>query len=116
MMRAVALAKNEQGLPGLGVEFYKVSDGASFKAFLRPGWQGFARDLFIDYVRWTYHKGSIAYPDPREFGLTQFERDRLFLDMFPEYEQRIRETFELTKRLLGAGETAARKQEEQRDG
>lgn len=81
-------------------EFYKVNDGASFIAFKTPGQQGFARDLFIDHVRWTYHKGSIAYPNPRDFGLQQFQPNRLFIDMFPEYEDRIRETFELTKRLL----------------
>jgi hypothetical protein len=85
-------------------DFYQVNEGASFIAFKRPGWHGFARDLFIDHVRWTYFTGSIAYPNPRDFGLQQFEPNRLFIDMFPEYKERIHKTYELTKRLLEAGQ------------
>jgi len=84
--------------------FYKVNDNASFIAFAdakkREG--GFARDLFIDYIRWNYFKGFIAYVDPRTIGLNQFppQARTIFGDLFDIYKDRICETYNFTKGFL----------------
>ena len=51
--------------------FCQVNDGALFMAFsdMQRRVYGFARDLYIDYMRCSYSKGSIAYLDPRIMGL-----------------------------------------------
>lgn len=82
--------------------FYKVNDGNRFIAFGDPERriQGFARDLFFDYVRWSYYKGSISFLDPRAIGLQQFHVDNLFVDLFQDYEEQIRSAFAKTKTYL----------------
>lgn len=84
--------------------FYKVNVGNRFIAFTdtERRTQGFARDLFIDYVRWSYHNGSILYLDPRTIGLQQFDADTFFLDLFQDYEEQIRAAFAKTEAYLEA--------------
>ena len=90
--------------------FYKVSEGNEFLVFgdKQTKSYGFARDLFIDYVRCIYYKGSIAYPNPREIGLAQFpERENIFPELFRDYEEKLINTYSIFKsymlRDLGEG-------------
>jgi hypothetical protein len=80
--------------------FYKVSDGNSFLAFKDPeiGKDGFARDLFIDHVRCCYSKGQITFIDPGGMGL-KFP-NYPFIDLFKEYEDQIRRTYNDTSKYL----------------
>lgn len=79
--------------------FYKVNHSNSFIAFAdsqrKTG--GFARDLFIDYIRWNYYKGSIAYLNPREIGLNQFPAKNIFPELFQAYQDKIISTYNITK-------------------
>jgi len=73
-------------------DFYKVNNGSEFIAFAQTEERrgGFARDLFIDYMRWNYYKGWITYLNPRTIGLNQFpEEDRIFVDMLPQYREKV---------------------------
>ena len=92
--------------------YYKVNDGNRFLAFanfdMRSG--GFTRDLFIDYVRLSYHRGSIIHPEPAIFGLGQFEPGTLFQDLFDRYEKEIRSIYEITGRNLEALDRAKKHQ------
>lgn len=86
-----------------GLGFYKVNRGMSFIAFAdeHKKIQGFARDLFIDYIRWSYHKGSITYLNPRSIGLNQFpEENSLFQDMVKEYREQVCATYSRTRDFL----------------
>ncbi|MCX7428408.1 MAG: DUF4365 domain-containing protein [Planctomycetia bacterium] len=85
--------------------FFRVSESSRFLAFAneehRTG--GFARDLFIDYLRCMYYKGSIAYLNPRTLGLGQFpEKDKgvIFGPLFNDYRDQICETYARTKGFL----------------
>jgi len=83
--------------------YYRVSRGHKFIAFARESdkRQGFARDLFIDLMRWSYHKGTIDYLNPRRLGLQQFpEEDTVFHDLFREYKERVCVTYSKTKKFL----------------
>lgn len=84
-------------------KFYKANDGTNFLAFAKKdNTGGFCRDLFIDYIRCNYKKGSIAYKNPRDMGLSQFPEDpkTLFIDMAKkEYKDEIAETFNRLKEL-----------------
>lgn len=62
--------------------------------------KGFARDLFIDHIRWNYNKGSIAYLNPRHIELNQFPVDAIFSEFFKTYEKQILKTFFKTKSYL----------------
>lgn len=80
-------------------DFFKVNDGSKFRAFSDPAKRikGFARDLFIDYMRWNYYRGSITYLDPRKIGLSEFpEYDRysIFTDLFDMYKDKLFFTFD----------------------
>ena len=79
-------------------KFYKVSERTNFLAFAKEdNTGGFCRDLFIDYMRCNYKKGSIAYKNPRNMGLSQFPENSktLFIDMVKkEYKNEIANTFE----------------------
>lgn len=69
-------------------DFYKVNEGTTFLAFgdQQSKKYGFARDLFIDLMRYSYYKGSISYMSPRTIGLEQFpEEDAVFIDLLKEY-------------------------------
>ncbi|MDP8242103.1 MAG: DUF4365 domain-containing protein [Candidatus Celaenobacter antarcticus] len=81
-------------------KFYKVNYEDSFIAFKTPGAYGFARDLFIDYVRWCYYKGSISYPNPRTLGLLQFPEDSVFTDLLKTYKERVCTAYDKTKVYL----------------
>ncbi len=85
--------------------FYKVNNHNKFAAFLddENNTQGFARDLYIDYMRWNYHKGSIAYLNPRNIGLNQFpDRDKgiIFGELFEKYKDEICSTYKEVKTYL----------------
>lgn len=85
------------------LDFYKVNNGTSFIAFAHPDERrlGFARDLFIDYMRWSYYKGSITYLKPRTIGLNQFEgEDAVFIDLLGEYRERVCLTYIKTRGFL----------------
>lgn len=78
-------------------KFYKASSGINFLAFAtNNNAGGFCRDLFIDYIRCNYKKGSIAYKNPRDMGLNQFPENpkTLFIDMVKkEYKNEIKYTY-----------------------
>jgi hypothetical protein len=77
-----------------------VNNGSSFLVFKYPDRHsgGFARDLFIDYMRWNYSKGNITYMNPRIIGLDQFpENDAIFHDLFSEYSKELCNTYQKTK-------------------
>ncbi len=84
--------------------FYKVNQGSSFFVFAdsekRTG--GFARDLFIDYIRWNYYKGSIAYFNPRSIGLKQFPDHKhvIFKDLLDIYKGKILPTYDQMRGFL----------------
>src|SRR2546428_458776 len=83
--------------------FYRVDHGMRFKAFADDDrkTQGFARDLFIDLMRWSYYKGSIAWMNPRKLGLQQFpEKDNVFNDLFRDYQSQICDTYAHTRKHL----------------
>ena len=83
--------------------FFKVNVGDNLIAFAdnRQKKWGFARDLYIDYMRWTYFKGYISYLNPRILGLKQFpNKADVFDDLFKEYEELIRKNFRFTKKYL----------------
>jgi hypothetical protein len=83
--------------------YYRVDEGARFRAFAdeQKRTQGFARDLFIDRMRWSYFRGSIAWMNPRELGLRQFpEADNVFEEFIETYKGRIRETYLKAKKHL----------------
>lgn len=77
-------------------KFYKASKETNFFAFATSdNAGGFCRDLFIDYIRCNYKKGSIAYKNPRDMGLNQFPENpkTLFIDMVKkEYKNEIEYT------------------------
>lgn len=83
-------------------DYYKINDGYKFLAFQNNGNKtlGFARDLFIDYTRCNYFKGSITYLNPRDIGLNQFPEENIFPDLFKEYEKEIILTYTKTKTYL----------------
>lgn len=84
--------------------FYKVNENNSFIAFAdktrRVG--GFARDLFIDYIRPNYYNGSVTYLNPRSIGLGQFpdQQYAIFKDLFEIYENKILLAYNQTTRFL----------------
>jgi hypothetical protein len=83
--------------------FYKVNSGRNiFLAFKSSGKKsdGFTRDLFIDYTRWNYFKGSITYLNPRILGLQEFPEEGVFVDLFAEYYQKIISTYNRTTQYL----------------
>jgi hypothetical protein len=83
--------------------FYRVKKDDSFIAFSNNATKsgGFARDLYVDYVRCSYSRGLISFQDPRELGLYQFRgRPRVFKDLFRQYEDQIREVHAKTRRFL----------------
>src|SRR5260370_9753942 len=85
-----------------GLWFYKVNRGLKFIAFAKnPVGQGFALDLFIALMRWSYYKGNIAYVNPRMLGLTQFpEEGTVFPELFRDYKERICDTYSKVKQFL----------------
>jgi hypothetical protein len=92
--------------------FCKVSEGTSFIAFKYPNERqlGFARDLYIDYMRCCYSKGSIAYLNPADVGLNQFTHDNVnmekavFEDLFEEYAEQIYNAYNKTREYLARRE------------
>jgi hypothetical protein len=87
-------------------EFYRVSDHNEFLAFADPERKcgGFARDLFIDYIRWTYSRGLLTYLNPRRVGLEQFsegiDKSIVFVDILKPYLPEIRKAYRHTEILL----------------
>jgi hypothetical protein len=84
-------------------KFYKANNGTSFIAFAKQDEQmkGFARDLYIDYMRWSYFKGTITYLNPRSIGLNEFREDNaVFGDLLEEYKEQVCLTFRKTKGFL----------------
>jgi hypothetical protein len=89
------------------LHFYKVSCEHSFLAFVESSdremrTHGFARDLFIDCMRWNYFNGMISYRNPRDLGLTQFPDEQcvIFQDLARDYKDRICSVFRMTRRFL----------------
>jgi Domain of unknown function (DUF4365) len=84
--------------------FYKVNEGSVFRAFADPegkGKYGFARDLFVDLMRCSYSKGSIAWSDPASMGLEQFDSlNQVFSSLFREYREVICNTYMNTRQFL----------------
>jgi len=86
------------------MDFYRVNEGSSFIAFADSSRRigGFARDLFIDYTRCNYYKGSVTYLNPRSIGLGQFPDGEyvIFEDLFQIYDHKIRCTYQQVKSFL----------------
>ena len=84
--------------------YYRVDkDGVRFRAFAdeERRTQGFTRDLFIDFMRWSYSKGNIAWMNPRKLGLLQFpEEDAVFEEFIETYNKPLSETYAKTKKYL----------------
>lgn len=83
--------------------FYRVNEGLRFLAFAKekPRMQGFARDLFVDLMRWSYFKGSIAWMQPQKLGLDDFaDKDAVLKEFFQVYKKQISETFAETKQHI----------------
>jgi hypothetical protein len=83
--------------------FFKVNKEDEFIAFAKKEERklGFARDLYIDYMRWTYFKGYISYLNPRKIGLQQFpSKEDVFDDLFKEYEDVIMLSYKFTKEYI----------------
>lgn len=85
--------------------FYQVNNGASFLAFADKDNKkkyGFARDLYIDLMRYSYYKGSISYILPQTLGLQQFpdSEDKVFSELFEEYREKISYTYTKTKKII----------------
>lgn len=83
--------------------FFKVNKKQSFIAFKdfekRTG--GFARDLFIDHMRFNYFKGSISYLNPRDMGLNEFpKKEGVFVELFNDYSDSILTTYSFTKSFI----------------
>ena len=98
------LIKKSPNIPNIQKEycndFYKVSSNYKFLAFAdnETNSHGFARDLFIDYMRCLYSKGSIAYLNPRALGLNQFpDSQNIFPDLFEDYKEEIGNTYNMLK-------------------
>jgi len=84
-------------------DFYKVNEGTTFLAFAdrQSKKHGFARDLFIDLIRCSYHRGSISYMSPRTLGLGQFPgEDAVFSDLFNIYRESILKTYAKTRAFI----------------
>ena len=62
-------------------KFHLVNQGNYFLAFADHNKGGFCRDLFIDYVRCNYKKGSLLYKSPKDFGLNQFSENDFYKDL-----------------------------------
>jgi len=103
-----ALTRERTGAKDPYEPFYLVNTGSRFIAFKneKRRTQGFARDLFIDHVRWCYYNGSISFLDPAKLGLRQFSPRRQFWDLFRDYESQIRAAYKETQDLLTAIDTA----------
>lgn len=84
-------------------KFYKANDKRNFLAFAtNDNAGGFCRDLFIDYIRCNYKKGSIVYKNPRDMGLNQFSENQktIFIDMVKkEYKNEIKYTYDRLNEL-----------------
>lgn len=87
--------------------FCKVNDKMKFMAFKdqAAGLLGFARDLYIDYMRCCYSKGTLIYLDPQKIGLNQFINEdensyAVFKELFDEYRKAITDTASITQRYL----------------
>ena len=87
-----------------GLPFYKVNRGQSFIAFrdAEEKTRGFARDLFVDYMRCNYYKGSIAWLNPVTIGLRQFPPvdQALFVDLIESYKKQICRTYTQIRPIL----------------
>ena len=82
--------------------FYKVNEGNRFIAFKDPQkrTQGFARDLFIDHVRWCYYKGLLTHLDPHSIGLEQFSEESVFAEFVKSYQEQVMSTYQWTTKQL----------------
>lgn len=82
--------------------FYKVNNDNYFIGFKESNNldAGFARDLFIDYVHFSYYKGMIAYLNPNDIGLKNFRADGVFQHMIEQYKDKITDTFNRTRQIL----------------
>ncbi|MAG44505.1 hypothetical protein CL633_01315 [bacterium] len=84
--------------------FYKVNRNNKFFAFknFQKKTQGFVRDLYIDYMRWNYYKGSLAYLNPRTIGLNQYpdQESAVFEDLFNNYKEKICTTYQKLEKYL----------------
>lgn len=85
--------------------FFEANQSAIFLAFADPAKRvrGFARDLFIDYMRCNYFRGSLTYKNPQDFGLEQFSQNEntTFYDLYEEYRDRINATYKKYKSFFG---------------
>jgi len=85
---------------GKGSGYFKVNEDASFRAFASEQRGGFARDLFIDYVRVAYSRGHIVPLDAARLGLAGFPKNAVFADVLPEYKDTIIRTFRTAQSVL----------------
>jgi len=84
--------------PRTAENFFKVNEGFKFLAFAKTskdekeseGFLGFARDLFIDYMRCSYFQGSAEYLDPTSLGLRGYpDRNAILIDLAKDYGRQL---------------------------
>lgn len=86
--------------------FYKVSESVEFQTYKYPErkLKGFARDLYIDYLRCCYIKGTMPYVNPTEFGVGGYDhfKEGTYITEFllNDYKEEILTTFLRTKAQL----------------
>lgn len=91
-------------------EFYKVSKDYKLMAFADDDFRqrGFARDLFVDYIRFKYSQGLVTYLNPRTIGLNQFPEGRketpFFADIVGPYLKKIQTIYQKTGTVLSHAE------------
>ncbi len=106
------LTKDDISLDGVDYyeKFYKVNRRAQFLAFASADKRknGFARDLFIDYMRWNYFKGSITYLNPSYIGLEQFPENNIFPELVREYEDKIKSTYSKLEKYFGSAKNSSK--------
>jgi len=94
---------NDNGNDSYSKGFCRVSEGAEFLAFANTEKKekGFTRDLFIDYMRWSYFRGMITNLKPSSLGLKQFSGNKIVLgDIFKEYMDNIKSVCNWTFTIL----------------
>jgi len=80
--------------------YFRVNRGTTLLAFGPGRGNGFARDLFIDHVRWSYAKGVIVPLEAAKLGLQGFPANAVFSDLFREYGESIVRAFAATQQAL----------------
>ena len=103
------ILKGHRAKPRTAEGFFKVNEDFKFRAFAKipdetkpsEGYFGFARDLFIDFMRCNYASGSITYLNPKSLGLHGYpDENAIFKDLFAEYGDQLKKTYILLHKYI----------------